>query len=734
MDLLYLLYSLLRKKWIIVGCTLLGLAAGFAFTFLKKKQYVAFAQYSTGFTMEKKVKLTENDNLNFYEIDLRFNNVIETFKSAKVLGMLYYKLMLHDLEEKAPFRQLSADQKQNDAYKGANFEKMKQILRRKIVDIDLVSPFDPEEKKVFDLLRLYGYDGETLYNSLQFDRVGRTDFINIFFKSENPELSAFVVNTIGEQFIRFFNSIYGIRTEDAKNRLEVLVNKKKIEVDSLTEVLRKYKDSIGPPSLTERASQAMSTVTTLTSDYQKELAKLNGLRADLRSVEEQLKQLGAPATAGVNNNSEIRRLSGLNSQLELDKAGKTDEEKRQIQIKIDANAQKIIDLGRANSPNNVKKQDRDSEKRDQLLSKKTDLNEQIVASERNVKLFQDEKGKYENMVNKGGGSEVTQTAIETDLETASKEYNQLRNSLQGTLDLNVNPENNIKPVLPGQPPINPEPTRRLLFMGIAGVLMAFLSCFIVLLLEFMDTSYKTPSIFNRSAKLKTLSIINRVDFKEKPLTDYFHTNGHTDRGKEETLFVENLRKLRYELEQSGKKIFLVTSTRPFEGKTTVIEALANSFSLSKKKILLIDANFSNNTLTDKFAAKPALEQFSVNGTATAHEKFINIASQTPIPFTDIVGCKEGNYTPSEVLPKNNLLENLKSIANEYDFVFIEGAALNTHADSKELSKYAEGIISVFSARSSLRPTDKESIEYLKSTGNKFTGAVFNQVEPENMDM
>ena len=250
----------------------------------------------------------------------------------------------------------------------------------------------------------------------------------------------------------------------------------------------------------------------------------------------------------------------------------------------------------------------------------------------------------------------------------------------------------------------------------------------------MDTSYKTPSIFNRSAKVKTLCIVNRVDFKDKPLTDYFHSNGHTKRAKEEVLFVENLRKLRYELEQSGKKIFLVTSTRPREGKTTIIEALANSFSQSKKKVLLIDANFSNNSLTDKFAAKPALEQFSVNGSGTAHEKFTTIASQTPIPFTDVVGCKEGNYSPSEVLPKNNLLENLKSIAADYDFVFIEGAALNTHADSKELSKYTEGIISVFSARSTLRPTDKESIEYLKSTGNKFSGAVFNQVEPENMDM
>ena len=414
MDLLYLLYSLLRKKWIIVGCTILGVAAGFAFTFLKKKQYVAFAQYSTGFTMENKVKIRETDNLNFYEIDLRFNNVIETFKSAKVLGMLSYKLMLHDLEDKRPFRALTEDQKQSEAYKMVNMEKVKKILREKVDFIELVSPYDPEEKKLFDLIRLYGYDGETLFNSLQFSRVDRTDFINIFFRSENPELSAYVVNTIGDQFIRFFNSIYGIRTEDAKVKLEALVEQKKKDMVVLTERLRRFKDSVGPPSLSERASQAMTTVTTLTSDYQKELAKLNGLNAELRSVDEQLKQLNIPASS-VNNNAEIMRLNRLNTQLELDKAGKSDDEKKQIQIKIDANAQKIIDLGRGNSPNALKQQEKNSTKRDELISKKTDLFEQIIASERNVKLFRDEKDKYVEMINQGGGSDVSQRFIENEL-------------------------------------------------------------------------------------------------------------------------------------------------------------------------------------------------------------------------------------------------------------------------------------------------------------------------------
>jgi Mrp family chromosome partitioning ATPase len=166
----------------------------------------------------------------------------------------------------------------------------------------------------------------------------------------------------------------------------------------------------------------------------------------------------------------------------------------------------------------------------------------------------------------------------------------------------------------------------------------------------------------------------------------------------------------------------------------VIEALANSFSLSRKKVLMIDSNFSNNTLTQKFEAKPTLEKFSVNGERNPYDKFEEIRSETPIPYVELVGCNYGNYTPSEILPKNNLLENLRAIAENYDYVFIEGAALNSHADSKELSKYADGIISVFSARSVLRQTDKESIQFLKHTGNKFVGAILNEVQAENIDL
>jgi succinoglycan biosynthesis transport protein ExoP len=256
---------------------------------------------------------------------------------------------------------------------------------------------------------------------------------------------------------------------------------------------------------------------------------------------------------------------------------------------------------------------------------------------------------------------------------------------------------------------------------------------LIILLDLVDGSLKTPSVFLRNTRLKLLGPVNHVDLRKKDVASLFDVNGNKNKD-EQILFIENIRKLRFEIEQTGKKIFLFTSNKIGEGKTTLMEALANSFSLTRKKILIIDSNFSNNSLTQKFDAKPSLEKFSVNGERNAYEKFEEIKSETRIPYVEIVGCNYGNYTPSEILPKNNLLDNLKAIAENYDYVFIEGAALNTHSDSKELSKYADGIISVFSARSVLRQTDKESIQFLKHTGNKYVGAVLNEVQAENIDL
>jgi uncharacterized membrane protein YoaK (UPF0700 family) len=63
---------------------------------------------------------------------------------------------------------------------------------------------------------------------------------------------------------------------------------------------------------------------------------------------------------------------------------------------------------------------------------------------------------------------------------------------------------------------------------------------------------------------------------------------------------------------------------------------------------------------------------------------------------------------------------------------MEGAPLNGFTDTKELAKYAQGIVAIFSAKSQIKTIDKESIKYFKTIPGKFLGAVLNQVSSEEL--
>ena len=737
MDLLYLLYSLLRKKWVIITCSIAGVIAAYIFFMFRPKEYVSLAQYSTGFTMQQQVKIKQEENYNLYEIDIRFSNMSVAFASDKVLGMLAYKLLLHDLEDSKPFRQVKDAKKATTLFIPSNINKVKQILREKISNLELLTSYKPDEKMVMEMIDAFDYGSGSLMNKLSLDRVGRTDFINIFANSENPHLSAYMVNTAGTQLIRFFNEIYGFRTQTASGKLDSLVVVKKTIVDSLTKRLEKFKKDVGPNTGADKATAAMSVVQELYGKYQEETRTLNNLKAELAAVEEQLRALNTDnptTTPTANNNKEVLRLKQENTDLEMSKNGKTDDEITKIQEKIDANTNKIIQLSPARGPDRSKDLEKKSNRRDELIGRKIEIQQQMIATQKNVDQFRNEKDKYEAMTNQGGGDVVIVEAMERDLDLAIKEYSRLKTGAETALDLDLNPQTNFKQTLIGMPADKPSPSRRMIVSGLAGFLMFFFSCLIILLLEFLDNSYKTPTIFLRTAKIKLLTSINRIDLKHKDLQFYLPQNGGEPVNESQKLFLENLRKLRFELENSGKKTILVTSTRAKEGKSLIIESLANSFSLAHKKVLIIDANFSNNTLSEKFGAKPSLEQFSVNGLPNAMDKILSAMGATTIPNTDIIGCNEGNYTPSEILPKNHLLESIDKIAANYDIILIEAASLNNHADAKELAKYADGIVAVFSASSAVAQSDKESIEYLKSTGTKLVGAVFNNVQKDNMDL
>ncbi len=481
----------------------------------------------------------------------------------------------------------------------------------------------------------------------------------------------------------------------------------------------------------------MTGLQELTSSLTSQQASLNDYKQKLQSVIDQLRELNssttaAPAPTANTHGDEILVLRRTNDELATKNAQKGGSDPA-IQRQIDDNINKIAQLSRVTAVPEVNSALRASERKQELIKEKLDLQSQIASTTDNIELYQSRVEQFRKIAYSGGGQEVVANAYLNDLTIAEKDLERYNSSIFASQDIDVSPDFNFRQIMLGQPAIKPEPAKGFLIISISGLTMFFLSVLLIIIMEFLDSSLRTPTLFKKETNLNVLSTLGKIDLQKKSLGDYFEFAAKRENVHSSIPFVENLRKLRFEIEKSGKRIILFTSTKPQEGKTTIVESLAHTFSMSKKKVLIIDSNFSNNSLTRDFSAKPALEKFTI-GNQDNIDKIWPITTHSNILNIDLIGCEEGNYTPSEILPVNNLLNHLDKLKQHYDFVFLEGAALNMHADSKELTDYVEGIILVFSAKNTLGELDRDSIEFLKEHHSQLIGAVLNNVDQQNLDL
>lgn len=730
MDLIYLFKSLLRRKWLIIISTFLAVLAAFLLTLNQEKLYKSVAQLATGYTMSDQVKL-KDESFNVYEIDVKFNNAIEAIKSPRVLGMTSYNLMLHDLENPdKPYRIPSEEDRKSDIYRKLNRQKAIEILTKKYNEEQLLSSYDPEERKILELLNIYRYDLETLRYVLYVGRVQRTDFIDIQYRSINPELSAYIVNQVVTEFMRNYESSRNQQTVQNIETLKKLVDQKREELDAKIGNIK----TMGTLDANVESSSTLEQISNFESRLADEKSILTSAQLASQSVSQRLSEMENTSTQNAaatnSSNSELATLREKmnDASAEYQNKGGNDPElyKKYKNARNDYSA-KLMAMASAApsaaSPGTTKAD---------LLQKKSDLDLQVRSAQQNIAAYEQKIRQLNSSMGAAASRGANNLALQKEVELAQQEYESIKSRYDAAVNNKIAPMDNFHQILYGQPAVEPEPSKRIIIVAMAGMAVAVFCCILIIFLEYIDVSIKTPTQFLRILELKLLGVVNRINLKKTPLEEIF-----TDpdlKKHDTTAFRELLRKLRFEMEHSGKKIFLLTSAKPGEGKSTIIKALAYSLSLSHKKVLIIDTQFPHNTLTQEYEAKPVLESFNSSAQDFRIAALHDLISPTSMPNVAIIGCEGGEYTPSEILKPGNLLEYLRALTHEYDYILMEGAALNDRADSKELMQYADTIITVVSARSGVNQTDRETISFLQSLNGKFSGAVLNFVEPENIDL
>jgi succinoglycan biosynthesis transport protein ExoP len=737
MDFIYLFRILLKRKWIILGAAVLATVLAYFLTGNEEKKYRSEAQVSTGFTVTDEIKVG-TDNFSFYEADTKFNNAIVTMSSPSVISLLSYTMILHDLQNLRPFTNLSAEKKNSPIYKDVDQQQAINVFKSKLETMSILTSFKPDEKLLLEFLKLYGYDYKTISKSLGVYRLQRTDYIEIEYTSPNPELSAFVVNDVFQQFLRYYKNMRSNNSQESIDTLQSLLEKKKQTLDEKNKLLQ----SEGIVDVGQENGSKLELIMNLETALTEEKNRQNGLISNLQKINQRLANL--PSTTNTDptshNNDDLLILrrqkddayaAYLNSGSE-DPAllKKYNTLKAEYQNKILNSTPETQTPTQPNGTPELSKAE--------LLTKKSDLQIDINGSNSSIENTQDKINSIRGTLTRDASKSAAVESLLKDVEQANKDYLDTKQKYNDALDINSSSVTNFRQILVGQPAIEPEPSKRLLITGMAGVSVFIIVVLVIVILAYLDTSVKTPEIFARVVGLKLIGTVNFMNLRQKSLAELVVSREHTDDDRNNlNVFRESLRKLRYEIELSGKKVFLFTSTRKGEGKTTLIQALSYSMSMSKKKILIIDTNFCNNDLTVQLSADPILEKIHPNridnSDRTLLEQVRNAAKDVGVGTVFAIGSQGGDYTPSEILPRENLLKHLSALTAEYDYIFLEGPPLNDFSDSKELAQFADGIIGIFSATNIIKQIDKQSMSFFRELNGKFTGAILNKIDLENVN-
>nr|WKN35501.1 Wzz/FepE/Etk N-terminal domain-containing protein [Tunicatimonas sp. TK19036] len=720
MDLLTIFQTLYKRRLLLIGIPLLAAIAAFFFTSGYKKTYKSTAQLATGFTISEEVKITD-ERFNLYEADVKFENLIETINSPRVLSLLSYRLLIHDLTSpNLAFRDIQEKVSESPELMAINRDSVRHLLTNRLDSMNILVSYVDKDREAINLLEAYEYDVESLKESVNVSRINRTDYVSVISYSEDPYLSSFMVNILCEEFLRYNSSINSSRSNEYVRVFSQLVAQKKKELDDKAEQLRLYKSSNSLLNFSAETESKISQITELELKREDERRNLRSITLNLTDINDKITKVQGAESSSVNTDIvELRKKISLLNQQYIAGGSNNSELANTIQ---EARTTLRNLMARANQTPSA------SEDLDYLLNKKNELEIEKKLSEQNLSAIENKLFQLNRNAGGYASQEAQISALERDLNLASEEYKNAQEKYNKSLDIALASGSSIRQILVGQPASDPEPSKRLIITGLSGVSSFLLCILIVILLEYVDVSIKSSSNFTSLIPIKLVGSLNHVNLKKSTVFNLFKIPREKLDSKS-NLFRESLRKLRFELEKLDHQVYLITSTKQKEGKTTVLSALGMALSFSGSRILFIDMNFSNNSLTREFKASPSLEYLLTKKNVDINSSI----SKTEVPEIDIIGCQGGNYSPIEIFKPERLQCLINSLKERYDYIFLEGAALNFYSDSRELSQYVQGVITVFSANSTIKQTDKESIAFIKTLDCKNIGGVLNNVEVENMD-
>ena len=203
--------------------------------------------------------------------------------------------------------------------------------------------------------------------------------------------------------------------------------------------------------------------------------------------------------------------------------------------------------------------------------------------------------------------------------------------------------------------------------------------------------------------------------------------------KPKSVIAEQYRTIRTNIQFSmvdqDLKSLVVTSSGPWEGKSTVSVNLASVFADQGKKVLLVDADLRKPTLQRTFGLNNSEGLTTL--LTSQNKEAADVISQ--IEGTKLFALPSGPIppNPSELLNSNRMNILMKRFEEMFDIIIYDMPPVTSVTDAQIMAAKADGVVLVIRHGVSQKDSVLNAKELLEMVNANILGVVFNGVEKKN---
>ena len=202
--------------------------------------------------------------------------------------------------------------------------------------------------------------------------------------------------------------------------------------------------------------------------------------------------------------------------------------------------------------------------------------------------------------------------------------------------------------------------------------------------------------------------------------------------------VESIKTIRTNiLYANNKKTILITSSRPKEGKSWIINNLAVAFAQTGKKVILVDTDLRKENNRNEIFNVEKCEGLSDFIKEIAFDKLENLSKakkyikETKIPNLHILQNGTIPPNPAELISSENMKRLLDLLKSMYDVVLLDGTPCMVVADSIALSSMVDSTILIAESKKTKTNDLKNTKKLIEDVNGKILGVITNKAEVQS---